>query len=85
MEVLGPVGPPVVGCQFRSGLSYWSRNLYKRIKRSLGIINIAEYHRYQAPTIFALLGNLGFMDLELRVFAMSSNGDYHSYFFARKP
>jgi ubiquinone/menaquinone biosynthesis C-methylase UbiE len=79
---------PVPGAHITSPQSdvwYWARNLYKRVKRALGIMGIAEYHRYPVRDVFALLSALGFRDLELRIFAMSSNGDYHSYFLARKP
>ena len=79
---------PVPGAHIssrQSSLWYGASNLYTRIKRSLGILDIAEYHRYPVRDIFVMLANLGFKDLELRIIPMSSNGDYHSYFFARKP
>lgn len=79
---------PVPGAHLTSSQStflYWARNFYKRIKRRLGILSIAEYHRYPAALVVTLLTHIGFKDVELRIFAMSSNGDYHSYFFARKP
>jgi SAM-dependent methyltransferase len=79
---------PVPGAHLtgpQSNVWYWARNVYKTLKRAVGIVNMAEYHRYPASAIISLLMGLGFRDVELRVFAMSSNGDYHSYFFARKP
>ncbi len=79
---------PVPGAHITSrqaALWYWARNLYKRVKRALGIMSIAEYHRYHVRDVFTLLTAMGFRDLELRIFAMASNGDYHSYFFVRKP
>jgi ubiquinone/menaquinone biosynthesis C-methylase UbiE len=79
---------PVPGAHITSrqgALWYWARNLYKRVKRALGIMSIAEYHRYHARDVFTWLTAIGFRDVELRIFAMASNGDYHSYFFVRKP
>jgi hypothetical protein len=79
---------PVPGAHItsrQSSLWFWAWNLYVGLKRSLGMMDIAEYHRYRAPDVFALLGGLGFTNYELRVFPMTSNGDYHSYFFATRP
>lgn len=45
---------------------------------------IMEYRRYPITTIFSTLRAIGYRDLELRIFPMSSNGDPHSFFFARK-
>ena len=78
---------PVPGAHIssrQSALGYAARNFYTRIKRALGILDIAEYHWYPVRDIFLMLMDLGFKDPELRIVAMSSNGDYHSYFFARK-
>jgi len=79
---------PVPGAHLgshQSPLWYWLRNLYKRAKRFFGVVNIAEYHRYDANEVLLLLTGLGYRDVELRIFAMTSNGDYHSYFLARRP
>jgi len=79
---------PVPGAHLtspQSDLWYWARNVYKRFKRFFGILNIAEYHRYHTRDVFSMLMNLGFKNLQLRIFPMTSNGDYHSYFLARKP
>jgi SAM-dependent methyltransferase len=61
------------------------RNLRAKLGRRLGIGKKWEYHRYDPRRIIRLLAHLGFRDIELRVFPMRSNGDHHSYFFARKP
>jgi SAM-dependent methyltransferase len=92
-RVLRPSGSicfhlPVPGAHItsrQSELWYRTWNVYTRLRRWLGIMHIAEYHRYRVRDVLRLLGAVGFRDVELRVFAMSSNGDYHSYFFARKP
>ncbi len=78
---------PVPGAHITSRqaeLWYRTWNLYTKLRRQLGILRIAEYHRYRVRDVLLWLGAIGFRELELRVFAMSSNGDYHSYFFARK-
>jgi SAM-dependent methyltransferase len=79
---------PVPGAHITSRQSpiwYFTWNLYTRLRRALGIMRVAEYHRYGAREVLLLLLALGFHDVELRILPMSSNGDYHSYFFARKP
>lgn len=68
-----------------SDLWYRARNIYTTVRRLLGDLNIAEYHRYPVRDVFRLVAGCGFRDPELRIVPMSSNGDYHSYFFARKP
>ncbi len=69
----------------QSQLWYTPRNLYKRLRRRQGSRPLAEYHRCPAATLLGTLRELGFADGELRIFAMRSNGDYHSYFFGRRP
>ena len=63
----------------------WLRNRYKKLKRTLRLPRIMEYHRYRIPAVFHMLALTGFVDAEVRVFAMRSNRDYHSFFLARKP
>lgn len=60
-------------------------NIAVSVRRAAGILNIMEYHRYSATQIFRALQAIGFRDAELRVFDMASNGDAHSFFFARRP
>jgi len=69
-----PVGP------VRLGL----RNTRTRVLRALGFRRFMEYHRYPAARVLRCLESLGFHSPELRVFAMTSNGDAHSFFFARR-
>jgi ubiquinone/menaquinone biosynthesis C-methylase UbiE len=68
----------------QSPLWYMASNTLTRLRRAIGIMPVAEYHRYRPRDVLALLAEVGFGDLQLRIFAMSSNGDYHSYFFGRK-
>jgi len=44
-----------------------------------------EYHRYSVQVVLQTLSEIGFVNLELRVFSMPSNQDDHSFFFGRKP
>ncbi len=60
-------------------------NAAARVRRMLGILKVMEYHRYSPELVFEGLHTIGFCDLELRIFDMSSNHDAHSYFFARRP
>jgi len=53
--------------------------------RTLRLARIMEYHRYRIPVVLQMLAQVGFAGAELRLFAMRSNGDYHSFFLARKP
>lgn len=55
------------------------------VRRLLGVYRIMEYHRYSPTLVFKTLERIGFHGAELRVFAMTSNGDAHSFFFARRP
>jgi ubiquinone/menaquinone biosynthesis C-methylase UbiE len=64
-------------------LTLWNTRVL--VQRSLGRRKVMEYHRYPAGRVFRTLQEVGFRDLELRIFAMASNNDAHSFFFARKP
>jgi len=55
------------------------------VRRWLGARRIMEYHMYPAAVILENLKAIGYRDSELRVFEMTSNGDAHSFFFARRP
>jgi SAM-dependent methyltransferase len=55
------------------------------LKRLLGMRRVMEYHRYPPDRVLRTLAQVGFAGGELRIFPMSSNGDYHSFFFARRP
>ena len=61
------------------------RNAFVSLRRALGARRIMEYHRYDPKRIFRTLEGIGFGDPELRIFNMNSNGDGHSFFFARRP
>jgi len=75
-------GAHLKACQ--SDLLLGLRNLYAKTGRLLGRYKVWEYHRYPAERILAMLGEIGYRDIEMRIFPMRSNGDFHSYFFARK-
>jgi ubiquinone/menaquinone biosynthesis C-methylase UbiE len=78
---------PVPGAHratFPSALRLWLHNAKARLGRMFGRPTTMEYHRASANGLFAALEQAGFIDLELRVFPMMSNGDAHSFFFGRK-
>lgn len=60
-------------------------NMGVGIRRLLGGRRFMEYHHYPPPLVFRELESIGFCDAELRVFDMTSNGDAHSFFLARRP
>jgi ubiquinone/menaquinone biosynthesis C-methylase UbiE len=60
------------------------RNAFAKLKRVVGNGRAWEYHRYRPGIIFGILKEIGFNDIEVRVFPMLSNGDFHTYYFARK-
>ncbi len=68
----------------RSRTWYRARNAYLTLKRLLGGRRFMEYHQYDAAEVLSLLGDVGFAEAELRVFPMTSNGDRHSFFLARR-
>ena len=79
---------PVVGAHRGSPMSPLRLALHNAAvsaRRFFGILNIMEYHRYSPQLVFRELKTIGFRDLELRIFDMASNGDAHSFFFARSP
>jgi hypothetical protein len=44
-----------------------------------------EYNRYPANRIVATLTDIGFTDVEVRIFRLTSTNFRQSFFFARKP
>jgi SAM-dependent methyltransferase len=92
-RVLAPGGTicfhiPVPGAHLNSSQRpylRWLRNCYAKLARVIGSRLAWEYHRYDAKKILTLLREVGFESIELRIFPMRSNGDFHSYFFATKP
>ena len=68
-----------------SPLWYAVRTGKVAVKRALGRHDVMEYHRYHPSRVMRALEQVGYRDPELRVFDMRSNGDAHSYYFARRP
>lgn len=59
-------------------------NAAAAIRRAVGSLHVMEYHRYAPPLVFNTLERIGFRDVELRIFNMTSNGDAHSFYFGRR-
>jgi ubiquinone/menaquinone biosynthesis C-methylase UbiE len=78
--ILGPVRPT----WRRIAASVRMRLVRARLRRGY---DVRHFHgeRYPAPTIRGRLHTIGFCDVELWEFEMHSNGDAHSFWFARKP
>jgi ubiquinone/menaquinone biosynthesis C-methylase UbiE len=71
--------------QIRAGFREIAHRAAMTVRRDILRRNaIMEFHRYPTSTVFSTLRSIGFRDLELRIFDMSSNADPHSFFFARK-
>jgi SAM-dependent methyltransferase len=68
-----------------SALWYAVRTGKIAVKRALGRHDVMEYHRYEPSRVLRVLEHIGYREPELRVFDMRSNGDAHSYYFARRP
>ena len=79
---------PVPGADNSELLSAGHRaldSLWARVNRAIGRLRFMEYNRYPANRIASTLTEIGFADVELRIFRMSSTGRRRSFFFARKP
>lgn len=79
---------PVPGAHRGSQLTGYGlaiRNVAATVRRLVGNLRIMEYHQYSPTRVFDALEAIGFRDAELRIFEMTSNGDAHSFFFARRP
>lgn len=78
---------PVLGAHRNPAVS-WLRlalhNAAATVRRTLGQLGIMEYHRYSPLVVLRTLDSIGFRDAQLRIFDMASNGDAHSFFFARR-
>lgn len=55
------------------------------VSRLIGRYNFMEYNRYPANRIVATLTDIGFADVEVRIFRLTSTNFRQSFFFARKP
>ena len=55
------------------------------LSRLVGRYQFMEYNRYPANRIVSTLQSAGFVDVEVRIFALRSTNFRQSFFFARKP
>lgn len=63
--------------------SRFAGNLRANVKRKLGIKTMRGTH-YPLRGLQAFLSELGFQNIEFRIFALTSNGDPHPFVFATK-
>jgi SAM-dependent methyltransferase len=61
------------------------RHLRYQWMRWRGRRDLMEYNVKSVATVFGILSGIGYSDAELRIFRLTSNGDPHSFFFARRP
>lgn len=55
------------------------------VSRAIGRYRFMEYNRYPANRIIGTLTDIGYADVELRIFRLRSTNFRQSFFFARKP
>ena len=55
------------------------------LERVLGRRKVMDYRFYEASRVLATLERIGYVDCELRAFAVGAHEGRHAYFFARKP
>ncbi|HLE57901.1 MAG TPA: hypothetical protein VJB15_12515, partial [Rhodothermia bacterium] len=60
-------------------------SLRSRIGRAVGRRRFMEYNRYPVNRIVSTLKEVGFEDVEVRIFRLTSTNRRQSFFFARKP
>lgn len=79
---------PVPGADNTELLSVAHRafdSVWAQVRRAIGRHHFMEYNRYPANRIVSTLTEIGFADVEVRIFRMSATGRRRSFFFARKP
>jgi SAM-dependent methyltransferase len=76
---------PVIGMHSVSHLHFRLRSIRTKMERFLGRRGVMEYRFYQASRVLATLSRIGYVDCQLRAFAVGAHGGQHAYFFARKP
>ena len=76
---------PVIGMHQVSELRFRARSLRTTLERFVGRTHVMEYRLYAAERVLATLSRIGYVDCELRVFAVGAHEGRHAYFFGRKP
>ncbi len=79
---------PVPGADNSELLSVGHRafdSMRARVNRAIGRYRFMEYNRYPADKVISTLTEIGFVDVQVRIFRLSSTGRRRSHFFARKP
>lgn len=76
---------PVVGMHSVSRVRFAMRAARTNIERLLGRRKVMDYRFYEASHVLATLEHIGYVDCELRAFAVGAHEGRHAYFFARKP
>ena len=59
--------------------------VHTRVSRALGRHRFMEYNRYPANRIVSTLKEIGFEEVEVRIFRITATDFRQSFFFARKP
>jgi SAM-dependent methyltransferase len=76
---------PVVGMHSVSRVGFAIRAARTNLERLLGRRKVMDYRFHEASLVLATLERIGYVDCELRAFAVGAHEGRHAYFFARKP
>ena len=76
---------PVTGMHQVSELSLQLRAARTTLERLVGRTHVMEYRMHSAERVLTMLSKIGYVDCELRAFAVGTEAGHHAYFFARKP
>jgi ubiquinone/menaquinone biosynthesis C-methylase UbiE len=76
---------PVAGMHPVSHARYALRAVRTTVERLVGRRRVMDYRFHRASRVLGALERIGYVDCELRAFAVGAHGGQHAYFFARKP
>ena len=76
---------PVAGMHSESRARFALRAARTNLERVLGRRKVMDYRFYEASRVLSTLERIGYVDCELRAFAVGAHEGRHAYFFARKP
>lgn len=76
---------PVVGLHPVSRIRFAIRAARTNVERLLGRRKVMDYRFHEASRVLATLERIGYVDCQLRAFAVGGHEGRHAYFFARKP
>jgi SAM-dependent methyltransferase len=76
---------PVVGMHSVNHVYFALRAARTTVERLVGRRKVMDYRFHRASRVLGTLERIGYVDCQLRAFAVGSHHGQHAYFFARKP